>query len=175
MTLADLQVELQARGFDYLSTTRQNYYINSAYQIDICEDSDWPFLEVTTTGTAPLTITDLRSIESVIDTTQACKLRPLDRRSITDDYDTSLTTAGSPSFYYLTTATTVSVYPANTTDTLSVRYWKFPAALSAASDTPVVPTRFHPLIVDAAVVAPMRTTTSLTLRLSGPGSVPGPA
>lgn len=151
MTYAELLTEFAARGFDYLSATRAGYYIDSAYRVDIATDSDWPWLEATSTGAAPLTVSDLANVESVIDSTQKLKLRPLDRRNLTDDWDTNLATVGSPQWYYQTTSTTINVYPANTTNTLSVRYWKVPVALSAASDTPILPTKYHLLIVDAAV------------------------
>jgi hypothetical protein len=41
MILSDLQAEFQARGFDYLSVTRQNIFLNRAYQ-ETCEGDDWP-------------------------------------------------------------------------------------------------------------------------------------
>lgn len=149
MNLEALRTEFQARGFGYLSSSRSNAYLNSAYLLDICEVEDWPFLEASTSGEAPLTVSDLRSVESVIDTTQLTKLKPIDRRQLTDLYDVDLTTAGSPAFYYLSGETVVSVYP-TATDTISVRYWKAPAELSG-TDTPVIPTRFHSLIIDFAV------------------------
>ncbi len=151
ITLLELQTEFAARGFNYLSTLRQNYYLNQGYLVDICEAEDWPFLETTTTGSAPLSITDLRTIASVVDTTQAMKLTPLDNRNITDDIDSSLTTVGTPVYYYKSGQTTIAVYPTNTTDSLSVRYWKVPPELSGATDTPVLPNRWRLLIVDAAV------------------------
>lgn len=151
MTLAELRTELQARGFDYLSTVRCSQFLNDAYLTDIAEAEDWPWLEATSSGTAPLTITDLRTIELVIDSTAKFKLQPLDRRNITDDWDSDLTTAGDPAFYYTTTGTTVAVYPTSTTHTISVRYWKVPATLGSDLTEPALPTRFHSLIVDAAV------------------------
>lgn len=151
MTLAQLRAELQARGFDYLSDTRCNTFLNAAYQVDICEAQDFPFLESSTTGVAPKTISDLRTIETVVDSVQNLKLSPLDRRMITDGIDSDLTTTGSPVYYYLTSGTTVAVYPANTSNSLSIRYWKVPTALSADADEPILPTRYHSLIVDGAV------------------------
>lgn len=150
MNLAEIVTEFQSRGFDYLSTTRAENYANDAYLIDICEQEDWPFLDATTSGAAPLTISDLRTLESVIDSTQAVKLKPLDRRHLTDDWNTDLSTPGTPTFYYLTSGSIVNVFPANTTDTLAVRYWKVPERLTSG-DTPLLPSRFHSLIVDAAV------------------------
>lgn len=150
MNLESLVTELKARGFDYLSTSRATNYLNDAYLLDICEVESWPFLHASKEGTAPLTISDLRSVESVIDSTQNTKLSPLDPRELTDSYDTDLTTAGTPTFYYLDAESIVSVYPANTSDTILVRYWKAPEALTGSA-SPVIPSRFHTLIVDYAV------------------------
>jgi hypothetical protein len=146
----ELTTELAARGFDYLSTSRRLQYVNAAYLVDLCETENWPFLHASKEGTAPLTVSDLRSIESVIDSTQTTRLSPLDPRELTESVDTSLTTKGTPSFYYLDAESIVSVYPANTTDTILVRYWKAPEALTGTA-SPVLPSRFHSLIVDYAV------------------------
>ena len=148
MDYTALKTELAARGFDYLSDTRQGYFINRSYQ-EMAGSADYPWLESTASGTAPLAITDLRTVESVRNSSQSYRLWPLDRRNIME-FDDDLTTTGTPSYYYLTTGSTVAVYPTNTTDTIAVRYWKVPTALSSASDTPGFPTRFHDLIVDGA-------------------------
>lgn len=150
MNLESLVTEFKARGFDYLSTSRATNYLNDGYLIDICETENWPFLRASTTGTAPITVADLRSVESVIDSTQDRKLIPLDQRQLTDSYDTDLSTTGSPVFYYQDAETVLSVYPANTSDTILVRYWKAPEALSG-TETPVIPSRFHSVIIDYAV------------------------
>lgn len=143
-----MRTELAARGFDYESSSRLTGWINRAYN-DLCEEEDWPFLEATTSGTAPVSVSTLRTIESVIDTTTMTKLTPIDRRNITDfNYD--LATTGSPTYYYTTGTTTVAVYPANTTDTISIRYWKFPTELSLDADEPLVPARFQQVIIDGA-------------------------
>jgi hypothetical protein len=147
LTFAELKTELQARGFDYLSDTRQGYFLNRSYQ-EMAGSADYPWLESTASGAAPLAITDLRTIESVVDSTAANRLSPLDRRNIMENDDT-LATTGTPSVYYLTTGTTVAVYPTST-NTLSVRYWKAPTDLTSASDSPGFPARFHHLIVDGA-------------------------
>jgi hypothetical protein len=149
-TFDDLVTELQARGFDYLTTARCKDYLNDGYLRDICEVDNWPFLEQSTSGAAPLTISDLRVIESVTDTTTNVKLLPMDRRAITD-VDTDLTTTGTPFAYYISGGDTVTTFPAST-NTLSVLYWEVPPALSAGADEPEIPSRFRSLIVDAAVV-----------------------
>jgi len=148
VTFAELKTELAARGFDYLSDTRQGYFINRAYQ-EMCAENDWPFLEDSTTGTAPLTIADMRTVESVVNSTQSYRLSPLDPRNIMEE-DDDLTTTGTPVYYYLSATTTLKVYPANTADTLSVRYYHVPPDLSDDADTPEVPAAWRHLIVDGA-------------------------
>lgn len=150
MTFEELVADFLGRGFEYLSNDKAGRYVNDAYLVDICEVEDWEFLAATKTGTAPLTISDLRTIEWVLNTTQEEKLKPLDPRHITDDYDVNLATPGTASFYYPTQGSVINVYPANASDSLSVRYWKAPPALSG-SEVPLVPERFHSLIVDGAV------------------------
>jgi hypothetical protein len=148
VNLAELCSGLEQRGFDYLTTPQLEGYVNDAYLVDICEAEDWSFLEATASGAAPLTVSDLRSVEYVIDTTQETKLAPLDRRMLTDDFSATITTTGSPSYYYLDSGTTLRVYPVET-DSLLVRYFKTPPRLSGSA-SPLLPDRFHSLIVDAA-------------------------
>jgi hypothetical protein len=138
-----------ARGFDPdTSTTRLNYWINRAYH-RICEREAWPFLETTTTGTAPLSITDLRAVLSVVDSTNESTLTYEDFRTIRED-DPTLATSGTPYCWYQSAATTIAVYPTQAVS-LSVRYLKFPTDLSSGADTPVIPTRYQYLIVEGAV------------------------
>lgn len=148
-TLATLRTEFQARGFDFDSAARVDAWINRAY-MELAEEEEWPWLYTTTSGAAPLAVSDVRMIESVIDTTTGVKLVPLDRRHLTD-ISNDLAITGSPTFYYFSAESTIDVYPA-ATDTLAVRYWKVPAELSADGDTPLLPSRFHQLLVDGALV-----------------------
>ena len=150
-TFAQLKGRLGERGFDYLTDATKGQFVNDAY-LEICDMEDWPFLEATTSGVAPLAISDLRTIETVVDSTSTTRLSPLDRRHILET-DYTLATTGSPVWYYLTSGTTVNVYPANTSDTLSVRYWKVPTALSADGDVPVVPDRYLDIVLYGARAA----------------------
>lgn len=149
MNLSELVAEFKARGFDYLTTARCETYVNDAYLIDICGAEDWPFLEASKEGTTPLAVSDLGAVEYVVDTTQQTKLEPLRRSRITDWEGTDLTTTGTPIYYYLTASNTLKTYPVST-DSLLVNYWKVPTRLSG-SESPIIPERFHSLIVDAAV------------------------
>lgn len=150
MNLETLRAEFQARGFNHVTPpSRLDGYLNSSYLVDICEEEDWPFLEASKEGTAPLEISDLRAIEYVTNVTHPGKLDPLLRARITDDWNPDLTQTGTPSLYYVTEGKKVNVFPV-ATDKIAVRYWKVPEELTGSAE-PLVPTRYHPLIVDGAV------------------------
>jgi len=160
MTFLELRTELFARGVDYLNqdaagTTRAKRWLNEAYIEDVCDEQPWPFLETTVTGTAPLSIADVKDVLYVVDTTNKTRLSSTDIRDVVD-VDTDPLTAGTPHSYYLNGASSLAVYPTNTTVSLSVRYVKVPAELSADGDVPVLPARFHPMIVDGAMVRAYR-------------------
>jgi hypothetical protein len=149
MNAEELTARFRSQGFDYLSTEECLQYLNDAYLLDICEEEDWPFLEAMIEGEAPLEITDLRAIEYVVDTTQEIELRPIDRRNLVADLNTNILTEGTPSWYYLSAGDKINPYPL-AANKLLVHYWKVPAELSGTV-TPLLPTRFHSLIVDGAV------------------------
>lgn len=150
MNLEALRAAFLARGFDYLTSEEANGYLNDAYLLDICEGEEWPFLEASKEGVAPVVLSDLRTVEYVTNTTQNTKLRPLLKARITDDWNPDLTESGAPELYYITAGTTVNVFPVSNTDEILVRYWKFPVALTGTA-TPLLPERWHSLIVDGAV------------------------
>lgn len=159
LTFTALQTEFYARGFDYLNdgstgATRAKRFINDAMHA-INEMEDWPYLQTSTTGTAPLTVTDLRKIEGVYDVTNRIALTRRSRGEMADVF-VDLTTTGQPTEYYVSAGTTINVYPANTSTTLTVYYWKFESDLSNASDTPGMPDRFRYAIVEYAVAAALR-------------------
>jgi hypothetical protein len=150
-TFLELQTEFYARGYDYLNdggtgATRAKAWLNQAY-LELCEEDLWPFLLTTSTGAAPLTIADVRTIYTVVDTAANNVLAPAQEDELIDTY-TTLTTTGTPLWFYMSD-TSVKVYPVG--GTLSVRYWKVPAELSANNDVAVVPPRFCNLVVDGAV------------------------
>jgi len=149
MTGEELIASLKAQGFHYLTEPECLAYLQDAYLLDICEGEDWPLLEASKEGTAPLEIKDLRTIEYVTNVTQNHKLEPLTPGRISDDFTPNLTTAGSPEVYYLTEGNTVNVYPTSTTDKLAVRYWRVPEDLTTSTE-PLLPKRWHSLIVEGA-------------------------
>lgn len=156
MTFSELASEFYARGFDYLNQDaagriRAKRWLNEAYLEDICADEPWDFLRATASGTAPLTVSDVDTIEAVWNDTQDYVLSETTAGDV-ELAGVDISTAGTAAYWYFTSATTIAVYPTNTMDTLRVRYFKIPTELSADGDTPLLPARWHSLIVDAAVV-----------------------
>ena len=152
MTFAELQTEFYARGFDYLEDggpgeTRAKRWLNQAYR-EICEMDDWPFLATSTTGTAPLTISDVQTVESLTNQTQERMIPFVDRRTLVENYP-DLTRTGSAEFAYFDDVDTINTYPVST-DVLAVRYWRVVSDLSDDSDQPVIPARYQYAIVDYA-------------------------
>jgi hypothetical protein len=98
-----------------------------------------------------LAISDLGTIETVVDSTRDVELLPAEYRDLIAAYG-DLSTTGTAEFYYVANPSgtlQVATYPV-TTNTIAVQYWEIPAELTS-TDTPVVPARFHDIIVDLAV------------------------
>jgi hypothetical protein len=153
MDFADLKADVFSGGFSHLEDgstdeARVERWVNTAYKRDVVMHAYWPFRQATATGAAPLsTITDLGPIMSVTDTATRAKLHPADRRTLVDRY-TTLTTAGSPSYYYVENGV-VKTFPVG--GTLSVTYLKVPADLVLDADVPIVPADYQELIVFGAL------------------------
>lgn len=148
-TLLSMRTEVKARGADYVPDARIDAWLNEAYY-EICDWMPWPFLETEITGASPLTITDLGQVLSVVNSLADYPLDYRDRRLVihTDD---DLSELGTPSEWWID-VNTIYVWPGSATDTVTVRYIKTPTLLSASGDTPVLPTRWHFLITDGAVL-----------------------
>lgn len=153
LTFLDLRTEFYMRGFEYLSNTapeiaRANRWLNRAmHKIDGA--ADWPYLNTTTTGNSPLTIADLRTIETVYDVTNRNRLVFADRRDLRQDWG-DITITGMPYCYFITLGTTINVFPVATVP-LSVDYWKFGNDMVADVDQPLMPDRFRSAIIEYAV------------------------
>ena len=151
MNLTSAITELQARGGSYLTSAggRPTIMLNDAKN-ELEDFYPWPWLETTTTGTAPLTISDLKYVLYVVDTTNKVELRGVDAGWIISQEGTDIAQTGDPSYWYLDGLTSLKVFPANTSVSLSVRYVKYSAELTG-SDTPGIPTRYHNLWIDLAM------------------------
>lgn len=150
LNLASARDELSGRGFDYLSTTRLTIMLNDAKNA-LEDEYQWPWLETTATGVPPLTIADLKYVLYVVDSARHVELKGVDARDVIDR-DADNTTAGLADSWWLDGTSTLRVYPTNATNALSVRYVQFSPELSADSDTPVIPVRYHSVWIDYAVV-----------------------
>lgn len=153
MDLAGAQAELAARGFDYLSSGRMTLMLNNAK--NTFEDA-WPFpwLWKTVTATAPLTIADLKYIAIVKDDANQ-ELLGIDLRMLEQD-STDLDLPGTPVYWWLQGGsdpeTILHVWPVATT-TLNVTYVAESDELALATDTPLIPGRYHTTWIDLAVIS----------------------
>lgn len=158
MNLTELKTELYARGFDYLSedaagVVRAERWLNQAYR-EILNLQAWPFLVVTSTGTAgagTISVPDLRKIIWVRDVSSSGTY-PLQRVAVADlvNQDAAvLTDTGTPESYYVESGGQVKAYPVG--GTLEVRYVKRIEPLTG-TDTPLFDEEYHNIIVDRAVV-----------------------
>jgi hypothetical protein len=154
-TLATAEAELQARGYSRFSTTRLDAWLNAAKNRFEDYPYDWPWLKTSATGAVPLTISDLRRVRSVVDSSTSLPLDQVDEDAIVEFASGDLTVAGSPSGWYLTSDTVLSTYPV-TAGSVKVRYVKFSPELSSGSDTPLIPARYRMLWVDLAEVEALR-------------------
>lgn len=152
MNLGEARTEFGDRGFDgVLSSARMNFYLNRALT-DFGDYYAWPWLRKTATGAAPLTISDLKYVRSVYDST-GNEMFGLD---VNEDVD--LTTTGSPSYWWIddtSGSAVITAYPVGTV-TLRVSYVAEAPLLSADSDVPLMPVRYHMTWIDLAVMRAYR-------------------
>lgn len=154
MDLSTARTELRNRGFTDLSDTRANIFLNAAK--NMFEDMyPWPWLETTATGTAPLTVSDMKSVLMVSDTSRNNVLVGMERAQILRIDPSLIDTSAPPIYWYPTSTDTVRIWPASTGTSLSVLYIKFSPELSG-SDAPLIPTRYHNLWIDFAAVEAYR-------------------
>lgn len=152
MTFAELKTRLAKRGFNFLDDDRLGELINDA-AAELDEIELWPYREGSATGTAPLAIADLGTIEQVINTSQTnASLSPMDYGELVSYYG-DLSSDGSPLFFYVAWPSgvpTVATYP-ESSDTIGVQYWAVTARMDDDADEPRTPERFQKIIVDIAV------------------------
>lgn len=148
MTFEELTNEVIARGYDYLAKSRVELFVQRANQ-KLEAKYPWPWREATKEGVAPLEIKDLRDVLSVANTAQERPIYGQTRQWLAERYS-SLEEAGEPLWWWLDNVT-LRVFPTSTSANISVRYAKKPEALTAKAE-PTMPSEWHGLIVDLAVV-----------------------
>ncbi len=147
MNLNEARTELGERGFDYLSASRMTLFLNDALT-DLESRYLWPWQKKTATGAAPLAISDLKYVRSVYDSTGN------EIFGIDDDDDIYVAQTGTPTNWWIddTGGTpTLTAWPVGSA-TWTVRYVATDAVLSADTDTPNVPVRYHGVWIDLAVI-----------------------
>lgn len=157
-TLAQAVTEMEGRGFGGLLEARLERMLRAEYEA-ICEMQPWPFLLASASGSSPLEIADLRTIESVVDTTNERKLLPEDYRNLSDRWP-AMDATGAPAYYWLEWddgAPVVKTYPLDVV-TLSVRYYRTPPTW-ASGEEPLVPAQYQEVILDRATARALRDTS----------------
>lgn len=149
MNLGDLTIEFYHRGFDHVPPTRAKRWLNQSYQ-EIAAAADWTFLENDGSGASPFTIADLRKVIAVFNSTTSQPLKYVERSWVVATFGSVSAPATTPQWYWVDAGTIVRAFPLAAA-TLNVRYIKVPVDITAAADTPLLPTRYHELIVEGAV------------------------
>lgn len=152
VALSVLRTEFWARGYDYLSQdaagiARTDRWLNQAHQAIVLKEL-WPFRLTTTSGAAPLTITNVGKVLSVTDAENTCwVLEEMTERELTPF---RLDAAGFPWYYYRDNLA-IRVWPESARE-ISVRHYANPAKLVDADDETVIPERFMDMLIDEAVI-----------------------
>lgn len=157
INLGQARTELEERGFHYIAPSRSNFWLNRAL-VDFEDFWNWPWLQRVVTGAAPLQIADLKYILNVQTSTGQ------ELFGMGDSEDLDITQTGTPENWWVDESSgtpTVGVWPVGTA-TLRVRYAASSATLSSDTDTPSIPTRYHQIWVDLAVVYAYRNSDNFT-------------
>ena len=165
MTLDEMYAEMDLYGFDDFETSQKLTLLNEAY-FDIVTREPWPFLEKVVTVTVPsgeskvtnnanvtvsaAQITDLNSVLSFIDTSQDIVVTPeradvIEKNYRLNDY------SGDPRYYYFV-GEDLYLYPNSTGSTYRLYYTRTPVAATNTSDTFLIPSRHHSIIVYGALI-----------------------
>jgi hypothetical protein len=156
MMVSEMLSEVRDHGFDDLTDSRILSFLNDTYW-DICSREAWPFLEATATATVDSTgkvtaPTNIDKVLSINDTGQGRNLQPMRLDAFTDTYSANLTRTGDP-FAYFFIGGDLYVYPISTSNSLTIRYIRRPAALTVAPDSePILPTQHHRVVVLGSLV-----------------------
>lgn len=151
MTFDGLRDELSARGYSHLSSARLGSLINRAYH-RLNMTATWPYREDSAQGAAPLSIPTLGEVEAVSDETNEVPLEGIGYADLVE-WGCDLGETGAPQYWYRSMPAgepVVNVWPSSSSVTIGVQFWSVPPEMSADSDEPLVPERYHMLIVDLA-------------------------
>jgi len=146
MTFSEMVAELKALGHDYVAEGRLEDWVQRSYQT-LSARYQWPWLEASKEGTAPLEIKDLAYVLSVVNVTSERPIYGRTRQWLVERFP-NLEETGEPLWWYLDNRT-LRVLPTSTTEKVSARYVKKAPKLALAEE-PLLPDEWHYLIVDEA-------------------------
>ncbi len=163
-TVTQLLTDFQDHGFTDIDQSHFLTYLNHSYMM-FCSREPWNFLEKVTTGTFALTAaqfaanTDIKQVLSLVNTTTGYELSPERPDTVYKKYSAYLTQTGNPFLYYSPQVNAAApmgrqfhVYPIPTSGvSYQLRYIYIPALLTTGTDIPVVPERFHRILVFGAL------------------------
>lgn len=154
MNFTELKAEVVARGFDYLPDTRVGQYVNWAYG-ELIDAELWPFRYLSQTGTANGGVISSVTRPGPIILVHDVSVSPyrvleyLDDSELDRGRDRNQTGTPTNWFTYRVGETlTIQAWPAG--GTIEIYYYATAAELTG-TDTPIVPTRYHDVLVDMAV------------------------
>ena len=147
MNLAQGEQALRDRGFDYLRSDQAWLMLNAGK--DEFEDQyEWPWLWTPFSGQTPLTLIDFKLMITVA--SGGGELLGLDLRQVAQD-GTDLTLKGTPAYWWMNGANELHAWPGDGATVNGVMIADTPP-LTAPTDEPLIPARYHGLWVDYAVV-----------------------
>jgi hypothetical protein len=162
MTLDEMYDELDLYGFDDFEDAQKLLLLNEAY-FDIVTREPWPFMEKVVSFTAPSgttqitnqaftnSPTDVSSVLSFIDTSNDLVMTP-ERGDVVEKNYRVLDYTGQPETYYFV-GDEMFVYPSLPQATsYRLYYLRVPTAATTTSDTFLIPSRHHSIIVYGALV-----------------------
>jgi len=163
MTLDEMFDQMDLYGFDDFEDAQKLTLLNEAY-FDIVTREPWPFLEKVVTITVPngvtqitnnanvsSEVTDLNSVLSFIDTANETVMMPERGDVVEKNYRVNNDTS-TPSVYYFV-GEDLFIYPgAAGSTTYRLFYTRVPSAATTTSDTFLIPSRHHSIIVYGALV-----------------------
>lgn len=147
MNLSEGQAALLGRGFDYLAPSQTTLMLNVAK--DTFEDAyEWPWLWLPFSGPTPLTIANLKLVLTV--NSRGSELLGLDVRQVAQN-GTDLTQKGTPNYWWIEGTDKLHAWPGDGATLNGICLQDSPP-LSLPGDTPLIPSRYHGLWIDFAVV-----------------------
>lgn len=156
MTFAELKAELAARGFNMIPDVRLGLWINMG-RAELDRKYLWPYREKSVVGDPPIQISDLGTIEAVMNTSSNYEeLQPITYREVIAAGE--LVLESQPFGYYVANPDGIPAVVAvpESGDSIGVQYYRVTPDLVQSDDEPISPADYHGLIVDLAAVKAYR-------------------